>query len=350
MKRDCCHQDEVHEVHSHHTKHFDYLLWWSTFLVVVPYLLHLFFSDKIDSISYLDVFTSSTFNILNEMAWGMALGIIFVGILDDIPQSFVMKILWKGWTFSGILRATWAGMLLDLCSHGILLVGMKLYQRGASLGQVMAFLIASPWNSISLTLILWALVGFWWMLTFLLLSMVMAIISWLIFDGLVRHGRLPPNKYTVTSESWDISWSPFQREYLYPSKWLKIAGRGLSGSKMILRWLLFGMVLAAAVRTFVPPEMFQTLFGPTMAWLWLTLLVATILEVCSEWSTPVAADILTRAWAPGNSFAFLMTWVSTDYTEVISIKETTKSWKIAFFLPLVTLPQVVIIALVLNTF
>ena len=68
-------------------------------------------------------------------------------------------------------------MLLDLCSHGILLVGMKLYQRGASLGQVMAFLIASPWNSISLTLILWALVGFWWMLTFLLLSMVMAIIS-----------------------------------------------------------------------------------------------------------------------------------------------------------------------------
>lgn len=34
---------------------------------------------------------------------------------------------------------------------------------------------------------------------------------------------------------------------------------------MILRWLLFGMVLAAAVRTFVPPEMFQTLFGPTMA-------------------------------------------------------------------------------------
>ena len=61
---------------------------------------------------------------------------------------------------------------------------------------------------------------------------------------------------------------------------------------------------------------------------------ATILEVCSEGSTPVAADILTRAKAPGNSFAFLMTGVSTDYTEIMILKDTTKSWKIALFLPL----------------
>ena len=43
--------------------------------------------------------------------------------------------------------------------------------------------------------------------------------------------------------------------------------------------------------------------------------------------------------------AFLMTGVSTDYTEILSLKETTKSWKIAFFLPLVTSPQIIIIAI-----
>ncbi|MDP7477020.1 MAG: hypothetical protein QF442_01065, partial [Candidatus Peribacteraceae bacterium] len=80
----------------------------------------------------------------------------------------------------------------------------------------------------------------------------------------------------------------------------------------------------------------------------LTLIVATILEVCSEGSVPVAADLFTRAGAPGNSFAFLMTGISTDYTEILSIKETTKSWKISFFLPLVTVPQVVVLALILN--
>jgi uncharacterized membrane protein YraQ (UPF0718 family) len=63
-----------------------------------------------------------------------------------------------------MFRATLAGVCLDLCSHGILAVGMKLYERGASTGQVMAFLLASPWNSFSLTLILFGLIGVSWTL------------------------------------------------------------------------------------------------------------------------------------------------------------------------------------------
>ncbi|MCB1197930.1 MAG: hypothetical protein KDK51_06115 [Deltaproteobacteria bacterium] len=60
--------------------------------------------------------------------------------------------------------------------------------------------------------------------------------------------------------------------------------------------------------------------------------------------------MVTRAKALGNGFTFLMAGVSTDYTEIMSIKETTTSWKIAFFLPLVTLPQVLVIAYILNSF
>jgi hypothetical protein len=107
-------------------------------------------------------FSQAIFEFLNIMWWGLALGIIFVGILSRVPRELVMGVLGRKEGLGGILRATGAGLLLDLCSHGILLVGMKLYERGASLGQTMAFLIASPWNSISLTIILvgsWALNG-----------------------------------------------------------------------------------------------------------------------------------------------------------------------------------------------
>ena len=89
---------------------------------------------------------------------------------------------------------------------------------------------------------------------------------------------------------------------------------------------------------------------PHFKWLGLTVLIATILEVCSEGSMPVAADILTKANAPGNAFAFLMTGVATDYTEIMSLKNTTKSWKISLFLPLVTLPQVLLLAWLINIF
>ena len=119
---------------------------------------------------------------------------------------------------------------------------------------------------------------------------------------------------------------------------------------MVVRWILFGVLLASLVRAFVSPELFATYFGPTLLGLGVTILVATVLEVCSEGSTPIAADILTRAGAPGNSFAFLMGGVSTDYTEIMILRDTTKSWKVALFLPLITLPQVIFLGWLINVF
>jgi len=115
-----------------------------------------------------------------------------------------------------------------------------------------------------------------------------------------------------------------------------------------VRWLLFGVLLASSLRTFLDPSLYERFFGPSFLGLGITILVATLLEVCSEGSTPIAADIVTRAHAPGNGFAFLMAGVATDYTEIMVLKDRTKSWKIALFLPLITVPQVLIIAFILN--
>ena len=132
------------------------------------------------------------------------------------------------------------------------------------------------------------------------------------------------------------------------STFFEMAKSGILDSRMVLRWILFGVLLASAIWAVLDVSTYQEYFGPTMAGLLLTLLAATIIEVCSEGSTPVAADLLTRAKAPGNSFAFLMAGVSTDYTEVMVLKDTTKSWKIALFLPLITVPQIFLIAWLVN--
>jgi len=112
---------------------------------------------------------------------------------------------------------------------------------------------------------------------------------------------------------------------------------GIKESRMVLRWIFFGIFLAGLVRAFFSPETFGTWFGPTLGGLGLTVLVATIMEVCSEGSTPIAADLLTRSSALGNGFPFLMTGVSTG------------SLKLSLFLPLVTVPQVVAFAWLLNS-
>lgn len=332
----------------------DVLLWGSAGGIVLLYAAELLFGEQMASVPYLATMARSSFDLMNVMWWSLLAAFVFVGLLSRVPREFVIAVLGDGGGLRGILRATLAGVLLDLCSHGILMVGMKLYERGASVGQTVAFLIASPWNSLSLTLILIALVGLGWTLAFIVLSMLIAVIGGLLFNRFVRTGVLPANP-NAQDLPHDFQFWREARAGLKQAKFgngfaLQVLKDGVSGSKMVLRWVLLGVLLAGAVRTFVSPENFQHWFGASLGGLGLTMVAATIIEICSEGSTPIAADLLNRAGAPGNGFAFLMTGVSTDYTEIMSLRDTTGSWKIALFLPLVTVPQVLVIGWLMNQF
>ncbi|MEP5763086.1 MAG: permease [Halieaceae bacterium] len=353
---DCCHEEETEQQGDHCARPAgrpDWFLWFCVAAVAGFYLLGLFIEHG-PAMGRFAALSHGVVELFNKMWWGMTLGVVFVGVLARIPRDLVMSVLGHRDGFRSLLRATLAGVFLDLCSHGILAVGMKLYERGATVGQVMAFLLASPWNSFSLTLILFGLIGVKWTLLFILLSLIIGISSGYIFDGLVRRGTLPANPYRDTLDpdaKFRDLWREFRSDWNFSLKGtVALLGDGLRGARVVIRWGLFGILLAALIRAVVAPEQFAAWFGASMAGLWLTLLAATVIEVCSEGTTPVAADIMNRAGAPGNSFTFLMAGVATDYTEIMSIKDTTASWKIALFLPLVSLPQILLIAVVLNRF
>lgn len=322
----------------------DFLLWGSLSAFLAGVVVHFFIPA---APTWLLVFGHTCYELLTRAWWGLLIGMIAVAVIGRVPRELVAAILGRGGSFSGLLRAVGAGVLLDLCNHGILMVGISLYKRGASLGQTLAFLIASPWNSLSLTLILAALIGWGWMLLFIFLSMLVALVTGWIADRLVLAGKLPanpnvislPKGYRITPAITGVLRS------LKPSatNYLQLAREGLSGSKMVMRWIFFGFILTALIRAFVPDASFQQYFGPTIAGLFLTLLATTLIEVCSEGSSPIAADLLTRAHAPGNAFVFLMAGAATDYTEILSLRETTRSWKSALALPLISTPQVLLI-------
>lgn len=344
----CCNTPQPE--HRKNSFSLDYLLTASLLATLLLYLLHLYV--PLDSSSKLAILSHSVFELVNIVWWGVILGIVLLAAMSRIPREFVMSLLATGSGTKGIVRATIGGVLLDLCSHGILMVGAKLYERGASLGQVMAFLIASPWNSFTFTIILVALIGLPWTIFFIVTSMLIALISGVIFDALVVRCVLPENPYSFELPD-DFEFLPQAKRQLAETTFdraliLGMLKSGVLESRIVLRWLLFGILLASAVRMTLDVTTFQDYFGPTLLGLGATMLAATIIEVCSEGSAPVAADLMTRAQAPGNSFAFLMGGVSTDYTEIMVLKDATHSWKIALFLPLVTLPQILLIAYLVN--
>lgn len=302
---------------------------------------------------WLHVLGESCRELLSQMWWGILIGMVMVAILAKVPREFVLSILGTKKGMAGLLRATAAGLLLDLCSHGILMVGAKLYERGASTGQVMAFLIASPWNSMSLTFILIALIGLSWTLAFIFLSFVVAIVSGWIFDRLVASGTLPDNPFSSDLREdfrfWPEARAGLSHLKLTPTFFKSLVVDGVKESRMVLRWIFFGILLASLVRVMMDSDQFAAIFGPTILGLLATLVAATVIEVCSEGSVPIASDIFSRAQAPGNSFTFLMSGVATDYTEIMVLKERTSSWKVALFLPLITVPQVLILGWLLNS-
>lgn len=120
-------------------------------------------------------------------------------------------------------------------------------------------------------------------------------------------------------------------------------------AKMILWWMLIGIVLASLASAFIPAATFQQFFAPTLFGLMITLILATVIEVCSEGTSPLAFEIYRQTGAFGNAFAFLMAGVVTDFTEVglvwINLGKKTALWMIA-----ITLPQVILLAWLFNQF
>lgn len=327
----------------------DKLLIGSLICLISGYVLSFFLQHEHGWVAH---YATGVRALIDQIWWGVLLSIFITGLLAHVPREMMIAVLGTNDGWRGILRATFAGLLLDVCNHGILIIGMRLYERGASIGQTMAFLIASPWNSISLTFILISMIGLKWTLLFVLFSAIVGVLTGCIFDHMVKRGVLPanPNRIELNADYSVIQdararWRKFR---MTPSFFPQTLWIGLKDSRSIMRWVLLGMVITGALRASVTPEQMQIYLGPSFLGIGITLFFATILEVCSEGSTPIAADILNVAKAPGNAFTFLMAGVTSDYTEVMAVRETTKSWKIALFMPLITVPQILFLAWLMN--
>lgn len=332
----------------------DWLLLCSSLVITVAYLANLSGLDQRTGYPVLSAFCDAVTELMHLMWWGTLVGIVAIALLQYVPRRRIEQWLGGKNNLGGLLRAIGAGVFFDVCSHGILLVSMQLYRKGLSIGQTMAFLVASPWNSFSTTFLLFALIGVKWTLLFIGGSLVVALATGALFHLFERRGLVAPNPYREEFERTRPTEPGFGERIVpllrRPAGWLTILRGGLLESRMVLRWMFFGVILAAILRVAVPPEAFSDWFGPTLAGLGLTLVAATVIEVCSEGSSPIAGDLLNRAGAPGNGFSFLMAGAATDYTEILALRETTRSWKTALLLPVTTVPQVVLVGWLMNRF
>lgn len=287
----------------------------------------------------------SLLSYIKMIWWAVLLGFLIGGLIEYfIPEGFIYEHLGKR-NKRTIITATLVGFLMSACSHGILAISMQLYKKGASIPAVIAFLLASPWANLPVTILLFGFFG-WKALIFIGSAMLIAIVTGYIFMWLEKAGLIEQSKGVDEKDGY--SWRPLTS--------LKVKGvifGVLKGSwdlaDMLLWWLLVGLLMASFIGAFVPPHIFSHYLGPTFIGLFLTLLFATVIEVCSEGSAPVAFEIFKKTGAMGNPFVFLMAGVATDYTE-IGLIWTTIGKKTAIWLPIITVPQIILFGVLFNIF
>ncbi len=292
--------------------------------------------------------------------WAVLIGFLVGGIIDYfIPRQYIEKYLSRHRKRT-IIYSVIFGFFMSACSHGILAIAIELYKKGANTSSVVAFLLASPWANLPITILLFGFFG-WKALLIVVSALIIAIITGLIYQALERkemvecrqctHGEDRP-VLTDFSIVQDVKkrWKNFK----FTSYNISEAAKGtMKGSwalvKMVMWWLLIGMIMAAFAKAYIPHDWFMSYMGPTLIGLLVTLLFATIIEVCSEGSSPLAFEIYDQTNAFGNSTVFLMAGVATDYTEIGLIWNNIGR-RAAIWLPIITVPQVLLVGYLFNTF
>ncbi len=301
-------------------------------------------------------FRENVFMYFGVIWWAVLLGFFLGGILERyVPREYISHLLARRKKRT-ILSSVCLGFLMSACSHGILALSMELYKKGASTSVVVSFLLASPWANLPITLML---IGFFGLkaLYIILGALGIALVTGLLFQKLEKKGWVETNPHTlVVGDDYSVieDIQKRARGYRFSIERLREDAKAvMSGAvalaDMTLWWVLIGVALSGLLAAFVPHAWFHQFLGPSVLGLLATLVLATIMEVCSEGTAPLAFEIFKQTGAFGNAFVFLMAGVVTDITE-IGLVWSNIGRKTAIWIPAIAVPQVVILGFIANHF
>ncbi|MEJ2593410.1 MAG: SO_0444 family Cu/Zn efflux transporter, partial [Candidatus Thiodiazotropha sp.] len=235
---------------------------------------------------------------LDAAPW-LLLGLVMAGLLKAwLPQDLLRQKLGEG-RFLPILKAALIGAPLPLCSCGVLPAAMGLRRAGASKSATVSFMISTPEtgpDSIALT---YALLG-----PFMAAVRPVAAIVSALFTGLLNSLFVPQQEaarpaITLPVVGTTVACGCSEGDCCSTASSEKPSGlwlRGWQGLRYaftdilddIWLWLLAGLVLAALVMSYLPPDTLADRGSGIPAML-MILLIGIPIYICATASTPLAA-------------------------------------------------------------
>lgn len=261
------------------------------------------------------VYTS--FDILCDVSPWLIASFVLAGILRQFldPSTFQRALGNKG--FFAVIKATLSGMLLPICSCGVIPLGLGMYYTGAYLGPTLAFMVATPIINPAAVLLAYGLLGPKIASIYLLAGFLVPVLIGVLanlFAGDEIHA--PGMETQINQTDFDAQENiPMGKRLLIGLNW----GVFELGN-MVSKYIVFGVVLAGILIAAVPPHIIQSYLGdPGMVSIFGIAAMGAVVYVCAVGHIPFVAAIVASGAAPGVAITFLMTGAATNLPELISI-------------------------------
>ena len=275
------------------------------------------------------------------MAPYLILGMLTAGLISIfIDSRLVLKHIGSK-NFSSVFKSTLLGIPIPLCSCGVIPVAATLRESGASKGSTVSFLVSTPQTGVDSILLTYGMLG----PVFALFRPIAAFISGL-FSGIVinQFDHEEHHHSSKTSVSIDKEESLINRII----DGLKYGFFSLPSD--IVKPLVQGLLVAAAIALFIPPNFIAEYFSSNnYIALIMMLLVSLPFYVCAPASIPIAVALMGKGVSAGAIFVFLMAGPATNASSIVVIKNILGSKTMYQYVILISITAI-FFGLILDTF
>jgi len=267
----------------------------------------------------INLFIHTLWHYIIEVAPALILGFFISGLIHEfLPENFVDKYLARK-NFLSILWATLIGALLPICCIGNLPVAISFYKRGARLGPVLAFLVATPATSITALLVCYRLLGVKFTVYIFFAAITVGIIMGLIGNMLPiavkkedKEEACPHCGEEGHGQEKHALLERVKSVFVY-SFWTMPKDMG--------KEILIGLILAALIVSIAPVEKLISLYlGGAFGYVF-ALPFAIIMYICSTATVPLVDAFINSGMNIGAGMLLLLVGPITSFGTLLVVRK-----------------------------
>ncbi len=257
-----------------------------------------------------------------EMAPALAIGFLLSGIIHEfIPDSWINKHL-GGKGLKGVLWSTLIGTLVPVCCWGCLPIAVSFRKKGASLGPILAMLIATPATSINALIVTAKLLGLKFAIYLFFSVILMGITAGLIGNRIKVKKSIVENDDCNCNEITLAILDQSRKKGNFISRAISVFKFAyIQMPKDIGRETLLGLAMAASVDSIMPVGyMVKHYLRGGIGYLF-ALIFGLLMYMCATMGVPLVDALIKQGLGRGAGFVLLLVGPITSYGTIFVLKK-----------------------------